>query len=543
MPKLSIEEIEHPAYLVNLDFDVVWSNAAARSGALAGFPQTSPGAASSGVIKYLLQGRSAGDAESRDRLLQFHVGLAKERGVGLFSLCRDIPREQAMTLQRLYAEADQPAFGLVSHAYLSPAGGSELRAVCLYAVQFREGTLFVYVPGTAQTHRDLVIEDLVRKRVPVLTQVAVLVTDLQHSARIWSELPPEEYFELINDIWAMVDPIFRRHHGNQGKHGGDGMVCYFFPQPGSSHTWNAVAAAHEMREAMRQVSKAWQVRKGWNTELFLNTALNEGQEWLGTFQSASRTEFTVLGDTINHATRMSEFARSGTIWATKNLIGKLTTGERQRLTYGVRRKNSNGQEVLVSAVFSDVETLADPAAGERLREIARLPITEIVDIAESDPRAERASGPAPSEHSGKEAAHALVQAKSQKQYQCHFRPHPSSAGRVGFDDRNRDPGHPRSHAGTDGRDGRQPLPADHAPDPLRGGHPGPLVSARRPDGGDGQALWRGSGARQARADHGNVRGSGPVGPAVAPKPAEHLSDEEEEIARITPTRWWPAACC
>lgn len=394
MPKLSIEDIEHPAYLVNLDFDVVWSNAAARSGALAGFPQTSPGAASSGVIKYLLQGRSAGDAESRDRLLQFHVGLAKERGVGLFSLCRDIPREQAMTLQRLYAEADQPAFGLVSHAYLS-LGGSELRAVCLYAVQFREGTLFVYVPGTAQTHRDLVIEDLVRKRVPVLTQVAVLVTDLQHSARIWSELPPEEYFELINDIWAMVDPIFRRHHGNQGKHGGDGMVCYFFPQSGSSHTWNAVAAAHEMREAMRQVSKAWQVRKGWNTELFLNTALNEGQEWLGTFQSASRTEFTVLGDTINHATRMSEFARSGTIWATKNLIGKLTTGERQRLTYGVRRKNSNGQEVLVSAVFSDVEALADPAAGERLREIARLPITEIVDIAESDKRAERASGPAP----------------------------------------------------------------------------------------------------------------------------------------------------
>jgi class 3 adenylate cyclase/DNA-binding transcriptional MerR regulator len=394
MPKLSIEQIEHPAYLVNLEFEVVWSNAAARSGALADFAHLSPSTSSTSVFKYLLQGRSAHDAESRDRLLRFHLGLAKERGLGLPSLCRDAPRDETGALERLYEQADQPEFGLVSHAYLSLAG-RVAQPVCLYAVQFREGTLFVYVPGTARSHRDLAIEDLVRKRVPVLTQVAVLVTDLQNSARIWSELPPEEYFELINDIWALVDPIFRRHHGNQGKHGGDGMVCYFFPVAGSSHTWNAVVAAHEMREAMRQVSKAWQARKGWNTELFLNTGLNEGQEWLGTFQSASRTEFTVLGDTINHATRISQFARSGAIWATKNLIGKLTADERARLRYGVRRKNTNGQEVLVAAVFSDVESLADPAAGERLQEIARLPITEIVDIAEPDKRAERASGPIP----------------------------------------------------------------------------------------------------------------------------------------------------
>ena len=175
------------------------------------------------------------------------------------------------------------------------------------------------------------------------------------------------------------------------------MVCYFFPQPDSSHVWNAVVAAHEMREAMRRVSKAWQARKGWTAELYLNTGLNEGQEWLGSFQSASRTEFTMLGDTINHAARMSEFARSGAVWATKNLIGKLSAEERQRLKYGVRRKNSEGQDVLVAAVFSDVEGLAPPAAGhgDRLRDIARLPITEIVDIAAPDKRVERAVGPTP----------------------------------------------------------------------------------------------------------------------------------------------------
>jgi class 3 adenylate cyclase len=394
-PRLSIGEIEHPAYLVNESFEVVWSNAAARSGALADFQNLTAAADSGSVLRYLLQGLSAHDAESRRALLRFHLAQARERGTTLFSLCRQVPPEQVGTLESLYQEVGEPEFGLVSHVYLALAGEGAPRPVCLYAVQFREGTLFVYLPGSNGAHRDLVVEDLVRKRRPMLTQVAVLVTDLQNSSRIWSELPPEEYFELINDIWSAADPIFRRHHGAQGKHAGDGMVCYFFPRPDSNYVWNALLAAHEIRAAMRAVSQAWQARKGWTTELYLNTGLNEGQEWLGSFQSASRTEFTMLGDTITHAARMSDFARSGAVWATKNLVGKVSADERQRLKYGVRRRNSEGDEVFVSAVFSDVERLADGGLDDRLREIARLPITEIVEIASPERRAGRPTGSAP----------------------------------------------------------------------------------------------------------------------------------------------------
>jgi len=92
--------------------------------------------------------------------------------------------------------------------------------------------LFVHAPAddasgdmlALLSRRDLVIRDLVRKRLPVLTHVAVLVTDLQQSTKICSELPPEEYFELINQIWSTVDPIFRRRYGTYGKHARDGMV-------------------------------------------------------------------------------------------------------------------------------------------------------------------------------------------------------------------------------------------------------------------------------------------------------------------------------
>jgi class 3 adenylate cyclase len=225
------------------------------------------------------------------------------------------------------------------------------------------------------------VSELRRKR-PVLANVAVLVAGLQHSTSIWSELPPEEYFELINEIWATADPIFRRHSGTHGKHPADGMVCYFFPLPSGSYLWNALAAAQDMREAMRRVSKEWQLRKGWTTELYMNIGIDEGQEWLGTFKSDSNVDFTSLANTINQAARISDFSRSGGIWATKNLLGKLSPDERQRIRYGVRRKGPDGQHVFVPHVFSTVRRRGGHTAGsgEASRDIALLPVAEIVDL-------------------------------------------------------------------------------------------------------------------------------------------------------------------
>jgi class 3 adenylate cyclase len=239
---------------------------------------------------------------------------------------------------------------------------------------------------------DLVTVGREGTRLAELRHVAVLVADLQDPARVWSELPAEEYFELINQIWLTADPVFTRHHGTHGKHAADGLVCYFFPEGGTSYVWNALAAAYELRDAMRRVSKEWQLRKAWTTELYMNTGIDEGQQWMGTLKAPSHVEFTMLGATLNRAARISDFARFGAIWASKNLIGKLTAAERQRLKFGVRRMNDAGREAFVTSIFSTVDTLRDMAAGppgEKLKEIARLPITEIVEMFATEKRRER----------------------------------------------------------------------------------------------------------------------------------------------------------
>jgi class 3 adenylate cyclase len=230
--------------------------------------------------------------------------------------------------------------------------------------------------------RDEVIRSLLRKRLPVLTDLAVMVADLQNSVKICSELPPEEYFELINEICSAMSPVFRKYFGTHGKHAGDGLLYYFFPQPDSNYIFNALRCAREIRSEMQKISKAWQIRKNWLNELYLNIGLTEGQEWLGTFQTETSVEFVVLGDSINQASRISDFARFGAIWATKSFMGKLSTEERLKVRFGVTRSTPEGREVFVSSSYATVSALVslESARNDKLRDIATLPVTEVVEV-------------------------------------------------------------------------------------------------------------------------------------------------------------------
>ena len=389
--RLTIDHIPFPAYMVNYNFEITWYNEAARAELLGGFDRLPADIKERNALAYLLKGRLDKSGANHEELLQFYLKLGK----GRFS------RSDLMNV--LAGKTDAPTLLAGESPAKSHSGGTLLQLPLtlrqengeatrynVYASYYREGILLVYQPGHTESgsllglleRRDEVIRNLLKKRLPVLTDVAVLVADLQNSVRICTELPPEEYFELINQIWSTMEPIFRKYYGTHGKHVGDGMVYYFFPQPDCNYIFNALVCAQEMKAAMRRISKEWQLRKNWLNELYLNTGLNEGQEWLGVFHIETKVEFTVLVDTINHAARLSDFARGGATWATKNLLGKLPAEERQRVQFGIRRQDAEGREVFVGASYSRIAELADLNAPRnvKLSDIAALPVTEILEV-------------------------------------------------------------------------------------------------------------------------------------------------------------------
>jgi class 3 adenylate cyclase/DNA-binding transcriptional MerR regulator len=390
-PRLTVEGIAHPAFMVNYNFEVTWFNRAAQNlflGPDAELPPTSDGR---NLFRLLLT--QPQPERNRLALLRFHLSLAKERisKTMLMTFCHGVAPDRMALLDRMYGEIEpeeaRPILDTPLHLEHA-GGGATLHR--MYAAYFREGILLILMPEGVESEgllnflarRDEVIRSLLRKRLPVLTDLAVMVADLQNSVKICSELPPEEYFELINEICSAMSPVFRKYFGTHGKHAGDGLLYYFFPQPDSNYIFNALRCAREIRSEMQKISKAWQIRKNWLNELYLNIGLTEGQEWLGTFQTETSVEFVVLGDSINQASRISDFARFGAIWATKSFMGKLSTEERLKVRFGVTRSTPEGREVFVSSSYATVSALVslESARNDKLRDIATLPVTEVVEV-------------------------------------------------------------------------------------------------------------------------------------------------------------------
>jgi len=395
--RLTLDRLEHPAYMVNYNFSVEWCNEKAARSLFGLEADFDPEIEARSLFRLMLNSRAARDWTDRSALLAFQLSLAKIRlsKPALGKIGEDIAVEDIERLEALYDETEPAQPGTVAEIRVNLASAAgEAAWHTIYASFFREGILFVHQPaGTpAETfldllsRRDRLIRDVIKHRQPVLTPVCTLVANVQDSMKICAELPPEEYFELINQVWQTCETVLRKYHVTQGKHVGNGMVSYFFPQPDCNYLLNALLAADELRRTMRQLSKEWRLRKQWVNELYLNIGLNEGEEWFGTYHTATNVEFTVLGDTINHAGRLSDFARYGAVWVTKNLIGKLAPKERAHIRFGIRRINEEGREIWIPETYSRLSNLIDLGNEkyEKFRDIATLAVTEVEEIARDE---------------------------------------------------------------------------------------------------------------------------------------------------------------
>jgi class 3 adenylate cyclase/DNA-binding transcriptional MerR regulator len=392
---LTLDEIDHPAFMFTHNFELSWYNEAARQSILGNFENLDASSSGRNILEMLFKVAHASIGPERYSLLKLHLGMAKSRlsKTAVLSTLQNRDSEMVRVISDLYdAAIELPYHRGVGINYFDTLDPSthQLTEQKLVSTCFREGILAVCADGNEATEsitefltrRDMVIRHLLRKKIPVLTSLAVLVTDLQGSSRICSELPPDEYFELINEIWSSMDVIFRKYYGTHGKHVGDGMVYYFFPQPDSSYIFNAISCALEVKKEIKRISNRWRLKKDWLNDLYLNTAIHEGQEWLGTFQTATSIEFAVLGETINQAARVSDFARNGAIWGTKTLMGKLSSEERSRIDFGVNRRVNDDHVHYVPSSYAQMESLVDLKSGkfDKLKDIATLPITEIRGI-------------------------------------------------------------------------------------------------------------------------------------------------------------------
>ncbi len=124
----------------------------------------------------------------------------------------------------------------------------------------------------------------------------VMFTDLRGFTTLSENLSAEENFKLLNDYLARMGPVIESNHGFIDKYIGDAIMA-LFPDPA-----DAVNAAVGMQEALEDFNA---LRRGrGEAELRMGIGIHTGQLMLGTVGSHARMETTVIGDTVNLASRL-----------------------------------------------------------------------------------------------------------------------------------------------------------------------------------------------------------------------------------------------
>ena len=133
-----------------------------------------------------------------------------------------------------------------------------------------------------------------------LRDAAILFVDLIGSTPFTSTRDPREVVVTLNRFFGIVVEVVTRHGGWVNKFEGDAALCALgVPAEQPDAATNALAAARELRRRLHLELDALDAAIG----------VSAGRVVVGNIGAADRYEYTVIGDAVNEAARLTELAK------------------------------------------------------------------------------------------------------------------------------------------------------------------------------------------------------------------------------------------
>ena len=134
-------------------------------------------------------------------------------------------------------------------------------------------------------------------------EITIFFSDVTGFTSISEKLSPVELVALLNEYLSEMTDIIISHGGTIDKYIGDAIMAFYgAPQIYDDHGLRACLAAIDMKRKLRDLQDKWKMSG--QIELFARMGINSGKTVVGNMGSALRMDYTVMGDSVNLASRL-----------------------------------------------------------------------------------------------------------------------------------------------------------------------------------------------------------------------------------------------
>lgn len=142
--------------------------------------------------------------------------------------------------------------------------------------------------------------------------VTILLADLRGFTSISSSFPGATVLSLLNRCFGQMSEIIFRHGGTIDKFMGDAMLVIFEDPEGTAQAVrNAVSCAVDMQIAMEGLNA---INKGQGLpDMYFGIGINTGRVISALLGSDVYSEYTIIGEEVNLASRIESFSLRGQV--------------------------------------------------------------------------------------------------------------------------------------------------------------------------------------------------------------------------------------
>lgn len=148
---------------------------------------------------------------------------------------------------------------------------------------------------------------------------SVLFADIVGFTSISEKLTPDEIASLLNEYFTYISMASELYSGTIDKYMGDcAMVVFGVPRDDPEHKFNAIACAVMIQRLVDRLN-AIRISEG-KLSIHFRIGINSGSMLAGNMGSHDRMQYTVVGETVNLASRLHTVAAKGQIIITEQLF-------------------------------------------------------------------------------------------------------------------------------------------------------------------------------------------------------------------------------